>query len=379
MRLIATLPFILAASLMTACAAPEKPPAETGPAPVSRPATDAALSALWQFSDAAPVLIEASCPPGTAPQAPSPIDFTARPLDAADTARLQAQLPESVALAGSWELTSTHSVFGGLSGLARLPDSERGGLLAVTDEGAFVWISLAAGAPSGAQLAYMRGADGQLLAGKLQTDAEGLIYQDGLALVSFERDHRIEAFAIGRCGGAARATHVAALPKDYQGRTIDPNQGPEALFLTPDGTLGFGYEGMLGVSPLGQVMADGTGVWTGRAAPAPRLHGLVAMEQVARPAVEDLMIHLFRAWDPLRGNRIELRWGPSEGEVISIARPAPVDNFEGLAAEWLPDGRLRLWIISDDNFNRSQRTLLFAFDISLTGNRRMPASQVPAD
>ncbi|MFN3314120.1 MAG: esterase-like activity of phytase family protein, partial [Hyphomonas sp.] len=342
MRLIATLPLILAASLMTACAAPEKPPAETSAAPLSRPAADTAASPLWQFGEAAPALIQASCPPGSAHLAPMLIDFTSRPLDAADTARLEALLPSAATLAGSWELSSTNSVFGGLSGLARLPDAAGGGLLAVTDEGVFVWIGLEAGAPSTAKLAYMLGTGGQMLAGKLQTDAEGLIYQDGLALVSFERDHRIEAFALGQCGGAARAAHVAALPKDYQGRTIDPNQGPEALFLEPDGTLGFGYEGMLGVSPLGQVMADGTGVWTGETAPSPRLHGLVAMERVSNPDGEDPTVHLFRAWDPLRGNRIELRWGPGEAEAINISRPAPVDNFEGLAAEWLPDGRLRL-------------------------------------
>ncbi len=379
MRLIAALPFLLAASLMTACAAPDNPTAGSSAPPLSRPAADTAGAQLWHFNEAAPALIRASCPPSTAPLAALPIDFTSRPLGEADTARLEALLPSTARLAGSWELSSTNSVFGGLSGLARLPDEAGGGLLAVTDEGVFVRIGLSAGAPSTAKLAYMLGADGQMLAGKLQTDAEGLIYQDGLALVSFERDHRIEAFALGQCSGAARATRVATLPQDHMGRAIDPNQGPEALFLHPDGTLGFGYEGMLGVSPLGRVMADGMGVWTGETAPAPRLHGLVAMERVANSAGEDLTVQLFRAWDPLRGNRIELRWGPGDAETIRISRPAPVDNFEGLATEWLPDGRLRLWIISDDNFNRSQRTLLFVFDISLTGKPRVPASQRPAD
>ena len=379
MRLIASLPLIIAASLMSACAAPEKPPAEAGAAPLGQPAADAAAAPLWQFSEAAPALIEASCAPGTASLEPLPADFAATALDTADTGQIAALLPEAAALAGSWELESSNPVFGGLSGLARLPEDVGGGLLAITDDGHFVWIGLEAGAPASAQIAYMRGADGQPLSSKFQTDAEGLVYEDGLALVSFERDHRIEAFALGRCKAAARAAFVASLPREHEGRAVGENQGPEALFLKPGGTLGFGYEGAVGVSPLGHVLSDGTGTWTGETAPAPALHGLVAMERVRSPMGEDLTIQMFRAWDPLRGNRIELRWGPGEAEVIKIARPAPVDNFEGLTAEWLADGRLRLWIISDDNFNRSQRTLLFAFDVSLKDNPRLTASQVPAD
>ena len=41
-----------------------------------------------------------------------------------------------------------------------------------------------------------------------------------------------------------------------------------------------------------------------------------------------------------------------------------IDNFEGIAAKELPDGRVRLYVISDDNFSLSQRTLLFVFDVA---------------
>jgi hypothetical protein len=40
-----------------------------------------------------------------------------------------------------------------------------------------------------------------------------------------------------------------------------------------------------------------------------------------------------------------------------------IDNFEGIAAKELPDGRVRLYVISDDNFSSSQRTLLMLFDL----------------
>jgi hypothetical protein len=39
-----------------------------------------------------------------------------------------------------------------------------------------------------------------------------------------------------------------------------------------------------------------------------------------------------------------------------------IDNFEGIAAKQMPDGRVRLYIVSDDNFSDSQRTLLMVFD-----------------
>jgi len=40
-----------------------------------------------------------------------------------------------------------------------------------------------------------------------------------------------------------------------------------------------------------------------------------------------------------------------------------IDNFEGIAARRLSDGRVRLYVISDDNFSGRQRTLLMVFDV----------------
>ena len=47
---------------------------------------------------------------------------------------------------------------------------------------------------------------------------------------------------------------------------------------------------------------------------------------------------------------------------LDLARPLTVDNFEGLAAVPAPDGGVRFYLISDDNFSPSQRTLQLAFD-----------------
>jgi hypothetical protein len=48
--------------------------------------------------------------------------------------------------------------------------------------------------------------------------------------------------------------------------------------------------------------------------------------------------------------------------LVELKLPGTTDNFEGVAAE-ARNGATRLYILSDDNLNPMQRTLLLAFDI----------------
>ena len=48
--------------------------------------------------------------------------------------------------------------------------------------------------------------------------------------------------------------------------------------------------------------------------------------------------------------------------LIELKLPGTTDNFEGIAAE-TRNGRTRLYILSDDNFNAVQRTMVLAFDV----------------
>jgi hypothetical protein len=50
-------------------------------------------------------------------------------------------------------------------------------------------------------------------------------------------------------------------------------------------------------------------------------------------------------------------------EVARLATTLPVDNFEGMAVEPRPDGRLNVWLISDDNRSVFQRTLLWKLNV----------------
>ena len=75
--------------------------------------------------------------------------------------------------------------------------------------------------------------------------------------------------------------------------------------------------------------------------------------------------YLLRAFSPLKGVRVTLRVTDAQGatlDELALAAPLTVDNYEGVAALPRPDGTVRFYLISDDNFSRLQRTLLLALD-----------------
>jgi hypothetical protein len=51
-------------------------------------------------------------------------------------------------------------------------------------------------------------------------------------------------------------------------------------------------------------------------------------------------------------------------ELAYLAAPVITENLESIDALALPDGRIALWIMADDNFNKGlQRTILLHFVI----------------
>ncbi|MEM7661171.1 MAG: esterase-like activity of phytase family protein [Pseudomonadota bacterium] len=265
--------------------------------------------------------------------------------------------------AGAWHLTSEEPNFGGLSGLAPLSG---GNLLAVSDAGAFVWIDMEDGVPaSSGHIGYMRGEDGSLLRGKRQSDSEGVTVVDGVALVSFERDHRILGFALEACGinaGGVLVTDITDTP-DGLPQGFRSNQGAEALMVDKTDALIAGLEtGRAGPSVSAVSALTKKGMRFDQRLARPNGPFLVGLEGEG-----DTMFGLFRSYAPAIGNLIEVRsYGGLEDDGrtrIRLSRPYTVDNFEGIATVLLENGRIRLYIISDDNFSARQRTLLMAFDL----------------
>jgi hypothetical protein len=66
--------------------------------------------------------------------------------------------------------------------------------------------------------------------------------------------------------------------------------------------------------------------------------------------------------------RSRVRFRPVASRKLAAMNPlVTMDNFEGVAARRMPDGRVRLYIVSDDNFSASQRTLLMIFEVADPG------------
>lgn len=299
-------------------------------------------------------------PPAPVPPGPQIALVTAPvPLNPANPA--QDRIGDFV-YAGGVVLTSPDtSRLHGLSDLKILPD---GALLAVTDDGDLFEARLQlddgerlVGLTDG-KLRPLLGLGGQPLQGKEHGDAEGLaVLPNGDRLVSFERDHRIWLYPAD--GGPPR-------PAPAPQTLFSDNEGMEALTQYPTA----GHDAYLVGSEEGET-------WICRAAgacaraPAQALPGL-EFGLTAIAAFEDGTIaYLSRAYDPARGSRIRMTivrrplvetGGSQVIGGLPLEAPFTRDNFEGLAAVRNSAGGARFYLLSDDNFSSSQRTLLLAFD-----------------
>lgn len=196
----------------------------------------------------------------------------------------------------------------------------------------------------------LTGPDGAVLAPKENADAEGLaILAGGEVLVSFERDHRIWSYGAGFT--------LAASPVPSPGVAFPDNEGMEGLAPDGDGWLALGEGGGAwlcdrgGCAPLSDPMptpADGF-----------RFTGADRDPHGGWFVVERLFV-------PPLNMQARVRHLSPEGvlsePLIQLSPPASTDNFEGIAAVETATGT-RLYILSDDNDNFVQKTLLLAFDV----------------
>ena len=343
-------------------------------------------------------LLRASCPPGSDRREPEVIDLKATTVPLQGLNPFRRDVGELDFVAG-FHLTSTDERFGGLSGLDLRDD---GGLLSVSDDGDFVWIDLAADGltPKRALIAGMLDAEGNALKDKVGSDAEGLALSDEVALVSFERNHRVLAYDLGKCGALARGVPIAfggysgPLPKAFErrGLKVSDNQGPEGLAVAPGWMLVAGLEEPSGgagpVSARAIEAAPEFDLAIGKGAPE-----LVGLDALASEG-DERKVRLFtlhRSSSALSSNAITIvetqlqatmdqsnlparviseidersraRYRVTSSRVLAEMNVfVTIDNFEGIAARLLPDGRVRLYVISDDNFSARQRTLLMIYE-----------------
>jgi hypothetical protein len=279
----------------------------------------------------------------------------------------------AVTYLGGAELTSEDDRFGGFSGLAIYPETNR--VIAATDQGEWLEAILRNdenGIPhlDEARMGAMLNADGRRFNNKARADAEGLAPGvEGRLYASFERRHRVLIYRPGDNPFSAKGAWYA-LPEKFRG--LSRNKGVEAI-VAPPMEEGQTIPTLIGFSEyrdeqdrvLGFIMRakEKHTFW---------LEGHDRFEVTDADLTGDgHIILLERFFSPLTGPRMALRRlkladikpdATVSAEVLMTASFAQqIDNMEALSITPGADGKPVLNIMSDDNFNAIQRTLWLRF------------------
>ena len=280
---------------------------------------------------------------------------------------------------GGVVLTANSGEFGGWSDLHISADGRT--LKAISDVGGWLTAEIrydqrgnlaGLGAP---RLGRLRGLDGKPLASKADADAESLArLGDGSWLVGFEGRHRLWRYP---AGDEADGRGLAGTPLPVEGPAQLPRQpsngGLEAATALPDGRVVL-------LSEEYSELAGTTMGWVGQPSGAGfrwQSFHYAAIPDFRPTAIAVLpdggLVTLERAFDVVRGVRVRvMRFAASQivpggtvraEELARLAVPYAVDNLEGVYATRGARGETLLWLLSDDNFNRAQRTILLLFEL----------------
>jgi len=290
--------------------------------------------------------------------------LTPIPLDPTDPSRHTVGALEFVA---GYQLSLDNEGWGGFSDLCVWRDEQAGTrLLAVSDQGieatlGFTGTPESLGEVAIIRLYSLRTPDGRRLVDKLSGDAEAMVCDSPTRrVVGFERQHRLWVY---------EDDTVTALPFPTTARMLTPNEGIEGMARLPDGRLFMIAEGAQADdrSPAWIQDGDGWAELTVRRSEGFQVTGLASLP-------DGNLLLLERFYTPERGPaarlsviRAVLVQADAEIRPQEIARLTPpmnVDNFEGVAV--VPDGTggSTVFLLSDDNLNPAQRTLLLIFRLA---------------
>ena len=203
---------------------------------------------------------------------------------------------------------------------------------------------------SGATTRRLIGLDGAVLQPKAAADAEGVALLPAGVAISFERDHRIWSYGPDGTG--------LPIPMRRPDAVFEDNEGMEGLASAPGGWL---------------VMGEDGGAWTCEPsacaalarAPTAFIDGYKVTGADVDPAGGWFVIE--RSYTPPLDMRARVRRMAPDGTLgpvlIALRPPASVDNMEGIATVRTARGT-RLYLLSDDNANPLEQTLLLAFDVA---------------
>lgn len=323
------------------------------------------------------VAAEKRSKPDTAGSTIQSIEVSARPL--AGFERLNSSQKDYGRLEwlGGVVLSSNDPRFGGWSGLAIDTDGRH--LVAVSDAGTWMTAELVyrEGRPAElkqARLGPLKSREGGPLKRDRDRDAEAVVLlrgtlERGQLLISFEQNHRLGVFDIGKDGVTPPSRYIA-VPKDAQ--RMRRMQGFEAVAVMRSG------RNKGAIIAISEHLLDSHGHHSG---------WIMSGDRASRFAITDIggydptdavglpngdLVLLERRFRWTEGVKMRLRLIRSDeiapgavikGEVLLEANMAQeIDNMEAISAHRAADGGTILTLMSDDNFNSFlQRTLLLQF------------------
>jgi len=261
-------------------------------------------------------------------------------------------------LAGAWSVTSDDPRFGGISALA----NDAGRLIALTDAGAVVRFDKPVGESGRALIGELPDGPGDPRF-KMNRDSEALVLDPAGRgwWVAFENSNELWLY------DKALSRTLGRVP--LGGRRWRHNAGIEAA-LTAGNRIVL-------LPELGRAVVHFAGSSL-RSVPIVTPAGPVS--DAATLASGELMV-VNRSLGPLgfSNSLATLRLTPrgySYGgrTKLGVGR---LDNVEAIAIEPLPGGRVRLWLMTDDNYQRPFRTLLVALDAPARRRERQRPSLRP--
>jgi hypothetical protein len=272
---------------------------------------------------------------------------------------------------GGLVLTSNDDRFGGLSGLEVSADGSRA--LALSDHGRWVEFGLVydddgrlIGVGPGT-ITSLHGIGGQPLADNGKDSEDLARLSDGRLAVSFERLHRVVLYSTAPAPGPAQRLNPPRKLAWAPG-----NGGIEGLTELRPGRLLALTEALLvgGDRVMGWLLSPAAGTDDELFFATTRDFKPTSLATLPGG---DVMV-LERRYSVLAGVAVRLSRIDADSivpgalltgtEIARISPPLTVDNFEGLALRQGDDGRLLVYLVSDDNFNPLQRTLLLMFRLA---------------
>ncbi|WP_185983715.1 esterase-like activity of phytase family protein [Aureimonas mangrovi] len=256
-----------------------------------------------------------------------------------------------------------------LAGVSAFRFREAGsGFLAVTDTG--LWFEGrisrdSAGRPTGfedARIAPILDVNGRAQTRKGDADAEGLAIDGGRVLVSFERDHRIEAFDPGN----PLESRPTPVPQPIPLRELRSNAALETVAVSPNGmTITIAEQSIdMDGNLFAAILGSSGGIFKVR-----REVPWHATDGAFLPGGDFLLLE--RRYEGF--GRVGMRIRRIDGETIEVGAivdgpvimeadlSQEIDNMEGLDVFVNETGETILGLVSDDNGSFFQRNLYLEF------------------